>query len=63
MSYGNILGGNVTLPGDIHRCKTSYGLYFCEKYSVPLSEPNQMAQARQILNQRQAANRLLGMAP
>ena len=63
VSYGNILRGNVTLPGDIHRCKTRYCTYFCEKYSVPLSEPNQMAQARQILNQRQAANRLLGVAP
>ena len=63
VSYGNMLSGNVSLPGDIHRCKNSYCTYFCEKYSVPLSEPNQMVQARQILNQRQAENRLPGAAP
>ena len=53
VSYGNILRGNVSLPQDIRRCKTAYCTYYCEKYSVALSEPGQAPLARQLLDQRQ----------
>ena len=53
VSYGSILRGNVSLPQDIRSCKTDYCPYYCEKYSVALSEPRRAPLARQLLDQRQ----------
>ena len=49
VSYGSILRGNVALPQDIRRCKTDYCPYYCEKYSVAMSEPGQASAAREAL--------------
>lgn len=49
VSYGSILEGNVTLPEDIRRCSTTYCPYYCDKYSVPLSELREVGAARNAL--------------
>ncbi len=49
ISYGSILAGNASLPPDIHRCRTSYCPYYCDKYSVPMSTLQEMGAARKAL--------------